>query len=95
MATIWKEKLQKELIKNYGDKKASALTKKYANTFPHSYMDECSAEIAANDLAYIEKLSAADPLGVYFILHQSKNTLCMSGCIYGKNPSRFRIYCPC
>ncbi|ARG98661.1 NAD-glutamate dehydrogenase [Legionella micdadei] len=66
MATIWKEKLQKELIKNYGDKKASALTKKYANTFPHSYMDECSAEIAANDLAYIEKLSAADPLGVYF-----------------------------
>ena len=66
MATIWKEKLKKKLIEQYGNKKANALIKEYANIFPHSYMDENSIEVAVNDLAYIEKLSAANPLEVDF-----------------------------
>ncbi|WP_287007394.1 NAD-glutamate dehydrogenase domain-containing protein [Legionella sp.] len=58
----WKETLQKKIIELYKGKKSSALIKNYANIFPHCYIDDYPIETAINDLPYIEKLSAKNPI---------------------------------
>lgn len=66
MAMTWKEALQKKIIELYKGKKTSALIKNYANIFPHCYIDAYPIEVAINDLSYIEKLSAENPLEIDF-----------------------------
>lgn len=56
----------KKIIELYKGKKTSALIKNYANIFPHCYIDAYPIEVAINDLSYIEKLSAENPLEIDF-----------------------------
>lgn len=64
MALTWKEQLQRHLIRLYGNKKGLALNKKYSDAFQHGYMDEYPADVAANDIGHIEKLSAHKTLEI-------------------------------
>ncbi len=61
MTRIWKEQLQQQLVKKYGNTKGKQLTDKYANAFPVSYCSQNTAETAVNDLTQVEKLSADNP----------------------------------
>ncbi len=66
MAKTWKEQLHNKLVKQYGDKKGSILSKKYGDSFPHSYIDDYRVEMAIDDIQYIEHLSAQKSLELNF-----------------------------
>ncbi|MBA2709368.1 MAG: NAD-glutamate dehydrogenase [Tatlockia sp.] len=66
MVLNWEEKLKKACIDKYGNKKASALIKKYENSFPSNYIGEFSVELALLDTIYLEKLSLENQLEVIF-----------------------------
>lgn len=73
MALTWIEQLQKKLIKQYGNKKGLELGKKYGKAFPHSYMDDCSIDIAAHDIDSLEKLTPKNKLAVDFYITADKS----------------------
>ncbi|MBX3708382.1 MAG: NAD-glutamate dehydrogenase [Gammaproteobacteria bacterium] len=82
MTLTWKAQLQKTLLQQYGNKKGHALSKKYGQSFPPSYIDDYGVNIAISDIQYIEKLSAENPLKI---------------CLYSlaetpENPLRLRLF---
>lgn len=66
MELTWKEKLQKKLIEEYGNKRGSSFAKKYGQAFSNSYIDEYSIEVAVRDISYAEKLSDKNKLAIHF-----------------------------
>lgn len=57
MANSWKKNLETLLIKRFGAKKGGLFYNKYASSFPPSYIDECSEEVATTDIQQLEKLN--------------------------------------
>ncbi len=72
MALTWKEQLENQLIKQFGNKKGAALNKKFSPAFPHSYMDEYPIETAVADIGYMDQLSESKPLEVSFYFSPEK-----------------------
>ncbi len=66
MAMTWKEELKSKLIKQFGDKKGSALDKKYSRAFPATYTDTFITEVALSDISYLEQMSAEKSLMLNF-----------------------------
>lgn len=64
MNLTWKEQLQQNLIRQHGKKKGLTLSQKYIHSFPPSYTDDYTVEIAVNDIKFIEKLSEENPLEI-------------------------------
>lgn len=77
MALTWKEQLQQQLIKEYGNKKGETLNQKYTDAFSHGYIDRYPVTVALNDIAKIEKLSDDNPIEVnfYYTADKTGNTL--------------------
>jgi len=77
MANTWKEQLHNSLVKKYGNKKGPVLSKKYCDSFPHSYIDDSNVDTAINDIDYLEQLSAQKPLELnfYFLPEENVNAL--------------------
>lgn len=57
-AQTWDDDLHAALMEHYGEEKANALFKMYANTFPSSYREIFSAQAAIIDIEHIERLRA-------------------------------------
>src|SRR5579862_6621008 len=62
MALTWKEQLHTSLIAEFGNKKGSALSKKYLDAFSPGYVSDCSPDMALCDIRHIELLSEKNPL---------------------------------
>lgn len=77
MTQTWKEQLAAKLSKLYGNKKGTELSTKYSNSFPASYTDDNTTDVAINDIEQVEKLSADHPLeiSIYFLTENSQPTL--------------------
>lgn len=82
MPLTWKEQLQHELSDRHGSKKGAALSKKYCQSFPHSYMDDYTVDIAVSDIGYMETLSNEKPLEVCFYYSGKK----------AENPLHLRLF---
>jgi glutamate dehydrogenase len=68
MSLTWKEQLEKKCIEHFGSKKGLAISNKYAQGFPPSYIDDYSVETAISDITAIEKLSVDKPLEISLYL---------------------------
>lgn len=77
MPKNWNEELKQELKKNHDENKSTALAKKYSQAFPLSYQDEATAEVAANDVKYLEHLSIESPITMhlYFLPNMNEEPL--------------------
>lgn len=71
MSPHWTDKLQTKLIQQYGDKKGTALAKKYATSFSNSYSEDFGVDEALSDIKFIEKVTAENPLEIS--LYEKKN----------------------
>src|SRR5579863_7372566 len=72
MPATWKEQLQKELVREYGQKKGPALYKKYHQAFPLGYSDDYTTEMAVSDIGFIDALSPDNTLMVRFYFAPEK-----------------------
>lgn len=75
MAQTWKEQLDSKFIQKYGNKKGSALSKKYSHCFPHAYVDDYAVDVAISDIDHMEKLSAENPLEMSFYFSSDKTDI--------------------
>ena len=73
MVTQFDVKLQKELIKTYGQREGTNLANKYLGAFAHAYIDENSLDLAVHDIEYLESLSDKKPIALSF--YQQGNEL--------------------
>lgn len=64
MTKTWLEQLKSSLIKYYGSKKGTLLSKKYNVAFPQTYQDDFSPTNALEDIHLIERLSDTHPLEI-------------------------------
>lgn len=77
MALTWKEQLQIDLTERHGKKKSLALCDKYVNSFPPSYIDDYTVDVAVKDIDSLEKLSPENKLeiGLYLASNDTENPL--------------------
>src|SRR5690242_13819622 len=73
MPTNWNEELRRQLAKTHDESKTSSLANKYSQAFPLSYQDETTAEVAANDVKYLEHLTIEAPITMHLYFLQSTN----------------------
>jgi glutamate dehydrogenase len=73
MTMTWKQQLQKQLAKEFNAKEAASLFKKYQSAFQLSYTDTNSAETAAHDVIFLEKLSEKNALDLFFYTLKKDN----------------------
>ncbi|MCE3237538.1 MAG: NAD-glutamate dehydrogenase [Gammaproteobacteria bacterium] len=66
MPSSWIENLEKSLTKRFGENKGKTLYAKYKTAFPASYKDDCTLDIAINDIMKIEQLSPEKRLQIDF-----------------------------
>src|SRR5689334_13488121 len=73
----WRENLNRKLVQKLGEKKGGALYRKYGGSFDVIYSEECSVDMALNDISYLETISAENFLELDFYLSPDKqeNTL--------------------
>jgi glutamate dehydrogenase len=60
----WDEDLKNALIESLGEERAVGALRRYAGAFPVDYRDRVSPRRAVRDLAFFERLSAAEPFAV-------------------------------
>src|SRR5260221_4590291 len=60
----WEDDLKIALIEALGEERAMTVLRAYANAFPIAYRDEITPRAAVRDVAFVEKLSEADPYAV-------------------------------
>lgn len=65
-ARSWADKLQEDLIENYGEERGNALSLSYAKAFPAGYRELFSTRTAVFDIEHIESLNNADQLAMTF-----------------------------
>lgn len=77
--TTWQDELRTALIELYGEARATAYFKEYANSFPGSFKEDSFPRSAAADIARIEWALQHSSLGMTFyhpILESSKRIHC-------------------
>jgi glutamate dehydrogenase len=72
MIVSWKEQLNKNLLNCFGQRKGELLSKKYSPLFEAAYCNECSPDVALQDITYSETLAADNFLEVYFYFAKDK-----------------------
>lgn len=78
----WKESLREVLIFTFGEEKGNELALRYDRAFPAAYRENFRAEVAAQDIAHLEKLSSKDDLEMS--IYRPKNT--------SEQVIRFKLY---
>jgi glutamate dehydrogenase len=72
MKDAWKEDLEKKLSKEFGAKKGADLAKKYLSAFHSNYIEDCTVDIALNDIKRMETLSKENAVELDFYAHENK-----------------------
>lgn len=73
MVRSWIEELQAQLVKQFGSKKGTALSQKYAHAFSTSYHEDCSIQSAIEDIIQMELLSEENPIDI--TIHDEKKSI--------------------
>lgn len=82
VARSWRDELKELIINKYGEEEGLEIINKYVKAFPPGYRDDFNPHVALSDIAFVERLSVDNPLGLY-LYHpedESQGTL------------RFRLY---
>ncbi|KFZ29736.1 NAD-glutamate dehydrogenase [Pseudidiomarina atlantica] len=72
-ARTWEDNFERILHSTFGDSKANALNKKYANAFPRAYKEEVLPSIAIADIQQLEALDKDHKLGMLFYRSREDN----------------------
>ncbi len=65
-ARTWEDNFERILRSTFGESKANALNKKYANAFPRAYKEEVLPSVAIADIQQLEALDKDHKLGMLF-----------------------------
>lgn len=60
--------LEKQLLLTFGEARSNELFNTYSHAFPTSYWEDCSIDVAINDISHLEKINSSLPLDVHFYL---------------------------
>ncbi len=76
MNNTWKAELKQKLIKVHGSSKGETLYNKYADAFPTSYREECSADTGVMDIKHLKTLSTENNIDLdFYRLYASDKSL--------------------
>jgi len=73
----WEDDLKIALIEIAGEERATSVMRRYAHAFPVAYRDDVTARAAVRDIAFMEKLDAANPylVSLYRPVESDERTL--------------------
>ncbi|KFZ31849.1 NAD-glutamate dehydrogenase [Pseudidiomarina salinarum] len=72
-ARTWEDNFERILRSTFGEARANALNKKYANAFPRAYKEEVLPSVAIADLQQLEALDDDHKLGMLFYRSREEN----------------------
>ncbi|MBY6063074.1 NAD-glutamate dehydrogenase [Pseudidiomarina sediminum] len=72
-ARTWEDNFERILRSTFGESKANALNKKYANAFPRAYKEEVLPSVALADIQQLEALDNDHKLGMLFYRSREEN----------------------
>ncbi|RUO60299.1 NAD-glutamate dehydrogenase [Pseudidiomarina insulisalsae] len=72
-ARTWEDNFERILRSTFGESKANAMNKKYANGFPRAYKEEILPSVAIADIQQLEALDKDHKLGMLFYRSREEN----------------------